>query len=201
MPLLRSGDLVEDLWLRIDDADVVPQGADVIVSVDRLAADYERLAGHSGRLGVDFPNDRDVDVLAPWLEALSLVVLRFPKFSDGRAYSQARRLRRDLGFTGELRAAGDVLPDQLAFMRGCGFDVFEIDGRFDINLWQRAATAMSLTYQHHYLPDRGFAPREVWLARRRAAAATGNAAATAGDAAATHPATAATDIPRRRVRA
>lgn len=49
--------------------------------------------------------------------------LHFPRFTDGRAYSQARLLRQRRGFTGELRATGDVLIDQLVHMARCGFDV------------------------------------------------------------------------------
>jgi uncharacterized protein (DUF934 family) len=55
------------------------------------------------------------------LEGITTVVLQFPKFTDGRAFSQAFLLRRRLGFTGEIRATGDVLIDQLAQMQRSGF--------------------------------------------------------------------------------
>ena len=74
---------------------------------------------------------RRVRELAPALaeraRSLRLVVLHFPKFTDGRAYSQARLLRERLGYTGELRATGSVLQDQLPFLLRCGFDSFESD--------------------------------------------------------------------------
>ncbi len=66
----------------------------------------------------------DPAALAGALEGLALVALRFPKFSDGRAYSQARVLRGRHGFRGEVRAVGDVLRDHLLFMQRCGFDAF-----------------------------------------------------------------------------
>ena len=59
------------------------------------------------------------------LEGVKLIVLNFPKFTDGRAYSQARLLRERLGYTGELRATGRCYIDQLPFMLRCGFDSFE----------------------------------------------------------------------------
>jgi uncharacterized protein (DUF934 family) len=57
------------------------------------------------------------------LNGVTRIDLNFPKFTDGRAFSQAFLLRRRLGFTGELRATGDVLIDQLVQMERTGFDV------------------------------------------------------------------------------
>jgi uncharacterized protein (DUF934 family) len=61
--------------------------------------------------------------LVPHLDRLRLVEINFPSFGDGRGYTAARVLR-EAGYTGELRAVGDVLVDQIAFMRRCGFDAF-----------------------------------------------------------------------------
>ncbi|MDO9290776.1 MAG: DUF934 domain-containing protein [Hydrogenophaga sp.] len=63
----------------------------------------------------------DADPRDAALEGISTVVLQFPKFTDGRAFSQAFLLRRRLGFKGEIRATGDVLIDQLAQMQRSGF--------------------------------------------------------------------------------
>lgn len=63
----------------------------------------------------------DVDVLTLELQGVTCIELHFPKFSDGRAFSQAVQLRRRQGYTGVLRATGDVLLDQLLQMRRCGF--------------------------------------------------------------------------------
>jgi len=165
MRLLKNGEFLEDTWLKLDDEDAVPQGADVIVGLTRLRAEFGSLMLHDGKLAVTLPNDRPVEDVVDYLEALDAVLLDFPAFTDGRAYSQARKLRRDHAYRGELRAVGNVLPDQLAFMRQCGLDVFEVNGRFDRETWVRAATAMTLTYQRGYLPERGFAPADVWSAR------------------------------------
>ncbi len=67
--------------------------------------------------------DEDARALIPHLDRLSLIEIAFPKFRDGRGYSSARILR-EAGYTGELRAQGDVLVDQIAFMKRCGFDSF-----------------------------------------------------------------------------
>ena len=65
----------------------------------------------------------DAEVLSLALEGIACIELDFPKFTDGRAYSQAFLLRRRLGFKGEIRATGDVLIDQLVAMARTGFDV------------------------------------------------------------------------------
>ena len=65
----------------------------------------------------------DADPLDADLDGITRVALHFPKFTDGRAYSQARLLRQRRQFTGEIRATGDVLIDQLVHMARCGFDV------------------------------------------------------------------------------
>jgi uncharacterized protein (DUF934 family) len=68
------------------------------------------------------PGD-DARDLIPHLDRLQLIEVNFPVFGDGRGYSAARILR-EAGYTGELRAVGDVLVDQIAFLRRCGFDAF-----------------------------------------------------------------------------
>ena len=75
------------------------------------------------------PGD-DARDLIPHLERLDLVEVNFPTFGDGRGYSSARILR-EAGYDGELRAVGDVLVDQLAYMRRCGFDAFDPDAPLD----------------------------------------------------------------------
>ena len=96
---------------------------------------------------VSLANTDPVEDLAPHVGRLRLIVLRFPKFSDGRAYSQARLLRGRLGYTGELRATGGVLQDQLPFMLRCGFDSFESDQKGFGEALARARTLFSVVYQ------------------------------------------------------
>jgi uncharacterized protein (DUF934 family) len=72
----------------------------------------------------------DVRNLVSHLDRLKLIEIAFPKFRDGRGYSSARILR-EAGFTGEIRAVGDVLVDQIGFMRRVGFDSFAPDAPLD----------------------------------------------------------------------
>jgi uncharacterized protein (DUF934 family) len=92
-------------------------------------------------------NTDDVLALGGKLAGVELIVLQFPKFTDGRAYSQARLLRGRLGYTGELRATGGVLQDQLPFMLRCGFDSFESDQKGFGEALAKARTLFSVVYQ------------------------------------------------------
>ena len=92
-------------------------------------------------------NTDPVEDLAPHVGRLRLIVLEFPRFSDGRAYSQARLLRGRLGYRGELRATGGVLQDQIAFMLRCGFDSFESEQKGFGEALARARTLFSVVYQ------------------------------------------------------
>jgi uncharacterized protein (DUF934 family) len=79
---------------------------------------------------------------------VGLVVVALPKFTDGRAYSVARRLRENLGYRGELRATGDVLLDQLTLLARCGFDAFEISHAPTLAALERGALpGLSHVYQ------------------------------------------------------
>jgi uncharacterized protein (DUF934 family) len=90
------------------------------------------------------PGD-DARALIPHLDRLTLVEVTFPKFRDGRGYSSARILR-EAGYTGELRAAGDVLVDQVPFMKRCGFDSFAPDAPLD----QAVVDKLTTIYDHVY---------------------------------------------------
>ena len=96
---------------------------------------------------VSLANTDPVEDLAPHVRRLRLIVLNFPKFSDGRAYSQARLLRGRLGYGGELRATGNVLQDQALFMLRCGFDSFESDQKGFGEALAKARTLFSVVYQ------------------------------------------------------
>ncbi|AOY00163.1 DUF934 domain-containing protein [Jeongeupia sp. USM3] len=75
----------------------------------------------------------DFDDVAEALVALPLLAVDFPSFRDGRGYSVAYLLRSRYGYTGELRAVGDVLRDQLFYMHRCGFDAFDVRAGKDIH--------------------------------------------------------------------
>jgi uncharacterized protein (DUF934 family) len=146
MPLLKNGAAIDDRWRRLADGDPLPGSDAVIVTLARWRAD-RALAGRRGPLGLALKNGETVSTLAADLCRFELIALEFPKFTDGRAYTQARILRERLGFRGELRATGQVLLDQLLFMQRCGFDAFEIAKGEPVAAWRRATASFSVFYQ------------------------------------------------------
>lgn len=147
MPLVKSGQIVPDRYVRILDDAPIPAGGAVLLPAERFLADAAELAARQAETGVIWPNNRDIDELAPHLEAIALVALVFPKYQDGRAYSQARILRERLGFRGELRATGQVLRDQFVFMLRAGFDAFEVKKEADALVFGAVARRYSVFYQ------------------------------------------------------
>ncbi len=90
------------------------------------AVTVEAFLGRTNAGAVRIEPGEDGRELIPHLDRIRLVEVNFPVFGDGRGYSAARILR-EAGFTGEIRAVGDVLVDQIAYMRRCGFDAFAPD--------------------------------------------------------------------------
>ena len=162
MPLLKNNALISDTWIHAGAEDQLPEAGDAVVPFARLLKEWETLSQRSGKLGVNFTNAGRAEALSVFLPKLSLIVLTFPAFVDGRAFSIARQIR-EFGYRGELRATGNVLPDQLQFMIQVGFDAFDIGERFSLGVWQQASKQMSLAYQRG-LFRRG-AEAEVWTER------------------------------------
>jgi uncharacterized protein (DUF934 family) len=147
MPLVKGAKIVSDALVYVaDDADIPGDGA-ILISAARFLADAETLSRRSGKTGVVWPNNRDLDVLLPHLDRLAVVALVFPSFRDGRAYSQARLLRERHGYRGELRATGQVLRDQFVFMLRAGFDAFEVKKDADAEAFANTAKRYSVFYQ------------------------------------------------------
>lgn len=111
------------------------------------AVTLDAFLDQSNATAVRLEPDDDARALIPHLDRLALIEIAFPKFRDGRGYSSARILR-EAGYAGELRAQGDVLVDQIAFMNRCGFDSFAPEG----SLNQADVDAAHARYAHVYQP-------------------------------------------------
>jgi uncharacterized protein (DUF934 family) len=147
MPLVKGGKISADPFVHVaDDAELPGDGA-VLISAARFLENAEALSRRSGKTGVIWPNNRDVDDLVAHLDRLAAVALVFPTFRDGRAYTQARLLRERHGFKGELRATGQVLRDQFVFMLRAGFDVFEVRKESDAEAFAATVKRYSVFYQ------------------------------------------------------
>ncbi|MCZ6796906.1 MAG: DUF934 domain-containing protein [Gammaproteobacteria bacterium] len=146
-PLISHNKLIEDDWRPIGDDQIIGDGEKVIISLARLRQQWDALARMHLTLAVELEPTAAVDLLVPFLDHLEMVVLHFDTFTDGRAFSQARLLRGRHLFSGDIRAVGDVLCDQLSFMRRCGFNQFQLAVDQDIDLAFRLFADISRHYQ------------------------------------------------------
>ena len=153
MTLVTSEGFAPDRWRRLD-TEAELTGHRAIVPLERLD---EALARGLDGIGVELAADADLGLVLRRLRSLQLIVLRFESFTDGRGFSLARQLRQ-FGFTGRLRAAGHVLPDQWPFLRDCGVDEVELDDalaeRQGEAAWRAAAGAITGSYQRRLAGDR-----------------------------------------------
>jgi uncharacterized protein (DUF934 family) len=146
MPLVKAGRVVQDRFVHWRDEGPVPDDVAAIVPHTSLLAE-PGLLDRSAPTGVVWPNDRKIAELQPYLDQLEVVGLVFPVFKDGRAYTQARILREQYDFTGELRATGQILRDQFVFMLRAGFDTFEVTKQADAEAFLETVHRYSVFYQ------------------------------------------------------
>lgn len=110
------------------------------------AVSLDAFLDQSNATAVRIEAGEDARHLIPYLDRLALIEVDFPRFRDGRGYSSARILR-EAGYQGELRASGDVLVDQMLFMRRCGFDSFAPDAPIDPEVLDAALNRYPYVYQ------------------------------------------------------
>jgi uncharacterized protein (DUF934 family) len=147
MPLVKQGRITTDPFVHVVDGAELPDDGAILIPAARFLEDPEAVLKRAGKVGVIWPNNRDLDDLVPYLGRLAAVALVFPSFRDGRAYSQARLLRERHGYDGEMRATGQVLRDQFVFMSRAGFDAFEVKKDADADAFAETVKRYSVFYQ------------------------------------------------------
>ncbi len=151
--LIKHGTLVPDAWVLVRSPDELENlekrsGEDLILPLALWLTEQQSIASRQGQTAVWLNSNEIPESIAGYLDRLPLVALNFPEFKDGRPYSSARELRQRWRYQGEIRAVGDVLRDQLFFMKRCGFDAFLL--REDQNL--DAALSAFHDFQDAYQP-------------------------------------------------
>ena len=126
---------------------------------DEPAVSLDAFLDQSNAASVRVEAGDDVRRLAPHLDRIRLIEVDFPKFRDGRGFSSARVLR-EMGYTGEIKATGDVLVDLIWFMRRCGFDSFAPNVPFN-----DADVQAALTRYPHVYQDAADAAVPIWKLR------------------------------------
>jgi uncharacterized protein (DUF934 family) len=144
-PVIRNDRVESDAWQLVGEpAESLPDRP-AIVPVRTWIEHRSRLQAR-GDVGVWLEPDDDPALLKADLAALPLIAVHFPKWGDGRGYSTGALLRR-LGFSGELRAFGDIGRDHLLFLKSCGFDAFKLPDTRDSQDALAAFTEFSVHYQ------------------------------------------------------
>ncbi len=144
----RATAIIPDTWVSLSDNDELPEDVtQCVVSIDRYT---ELAAGATTQPGglLLGPSD-DVTRAKPYIDELKLICIDFPVFTDGRGYSHARILRKRFGYTGELRAVGDIRVDQLLFMQRTGINTYLFDDAPD----EALITELNTRYKHNYQPS------------------------------------------------
>ena len=150
--IILDKQIVNDDWTLVAD-DAALSAAKEVVNFSRWVAaegaDKDALVAKrdAGTLGIQLNAGDTADLLAADSQGFALISVEFPKFADGRGYSAARLLRERYGFTGQLRAIGDVLFDQLFFMMRCGFNAMAMREDQDLDLAVKGFETFSSSYQ------------------------------------------------------
>ena len=145
--VLKDNRLIDDSWtLLTEDLESLPSG-DILLSYSQWQTFSDQLDSHDGSVGVIIEGNADIeDIIEPLLK-LPLIAITFPKFADGRAFSSARLIRERYEYTGEIRAVGGFIRDQLYYLSRCGFNAFKFDDSVDLTESAKSLKDFSEAYQ------------------------------------------------------
>jgi len=151
--IIKNGQIVDDAWqvFKLSEGETpesvnLPDGSTLLPLAVWLARKTEILAA-GNPFGVWLESSEGPEALAGDLAHFAVIGVNFPKFADGRGYSSARLLRERYGYQGEIRAIGDVLQDQLFYMKRCGIDAFAVREDKDIEAALAGLNVFSDAYQ------------------------------------------------------
>ena len=152
MLIIKNKSVMEDDWtlLRLNENEtpenVLVAAGKIIVPLKVWQAQHAKLRERAD-LGVWLNSDERPEELTNDMGKFAVIAVNFPRFADGRGYSIAYNLRARLGYTGELRAIGDVLRDQMFYMQRVGFDAFAPRPDRNIHDALKGLSDFSETYQ------------------------------------------------------
>jgi uncharacterized protein (DUF934 family) len=136
--IIKNSRVIDDVWQVVKLAEgespetVAVPATNAIVPLSVWQVRKKEWLERGQPVGVWLDSHEGAEAIAAELAHFAVIAINFPKFPDGRGYSTARLLRERYGYTGELRAIGDVLRDQLYLMKRCGFDAYAVRADKDI---------------------------------------------------------------------
>lgn len=146
MQIIKDNQIAENTWGYIADDAEIGEG-DVTVSFTRLKEDSKSLFNRTGKLGARIVPENNISEIADFLPKLSLIELHFPELADGRLFSHAWLLRNRYGYTGEIRATGYFLPDQVFYLSRVGVDSFYPENTAHLSAMLTGLKDFSVNYQ------------------------------------------------------
>jgi uncharacterized protein (DUF934 family) len=150
--IILDKQIANDDWTLVADDMALTSAKEVINFVrwaNAIDSEKEALIAKrdAGTLGIQLNAGDTADLLADDSQGFALINVEFPQFADGRGYSAGRLLRERYAFTGQLRAIGDVLFDQLFFMMRCGFNAMAMREDQDLDLCVKGFETFTSSYQ------------------------------------------------------
>ena len=150
--LIKDGEIVKDYWTVLYDTnDVETQNTkdkkNIILPLQSWNRFHNELKTSTNQVAVWLDSNEFTNQIIGDVNEIPLIALNFPVFTDGRSYSSARELRLELHYTGEIRAIGDVLRDQIFYMSRCGFNSFLIREDQDSASCLKALNDFQSSYQ------------------------------------------------------
>ena len=145
MQLIKDKQVTQDDWVYI--VDETPLKADyIIVSLVRWQQERDQLS-RIKHLGLRLEPDVVLEEIAHDLSHFQVIELYFPVFTDGHAFTHARLLRSRYGFTGDIRASGDFMRDQVFYLNRVGVSSFELNDQDDAQQVIKSMGDFSVDYQ------------------------------------------------------
>ncbi|WP_257266628.1 DUF934 domain-containing protein [Endozoicomonas sp. ONNA2] len=147
--------LLKDQQIRNDDFQIRQQGpkepflpeGNVLLHVSSIVHAIKANGQHKGQVGIWFDSSDEPETVTHTLNQFPVIAVNFPGFFDGRGYSLARLLRERWDYQGDLRAIGDILVDQLYYLKRCGFSSFRLREDQNPDYALAALTTFSGNYQ------------------------------------------------------
>ncbi len=147
MPLIKNNIVISDIYYHADDSAILLPDQPATVSLERWLLERQKIINSGMDIGIRLKSTQDINSIKDDLQHFAVIILNFPNFTDGRAYSQASILRQHLNYKSEIRATGDVSYDQLQNMQRSGFDAFEVSKKLDIDKFIKATNEVTFFYQ------------------------------------------------------
>ena len=144
--LIKDGKLVDNTWQLITEKDALPDG-NILVPLSTWNSHQEAIADRKSEVGPWLESDDLPSDIQGNLNDIPVIAVNFPAFADGRGFSIARLLRERLNYTGEIRAIGQPIRDQLTYLFRCGFNAVDLADHYDAESALASLNDFSENYQ------------------------------------------------------